>query len=53
MINLSEVLETNKMIEDAGGKAASADPVLLGITKASLETESFISAASFQETIAW
>ena len=50
MITLNEVLETNKMIEDAGGKPASADPVLLGITKASLETESFISAASFQET---
>ena len=32
------------------GKAASATPVLLGITKASLTTESFISAASFQET---
>ena len=45
-----EFNETNKMIEDAGGKPASADPVLLGITKASLETESFISAASFQET---
>ncbi|MFA6079515.1 MAG: hypothetical protein WC779_07215, partial [Candidatus Omnitrophota bacterium] len=32
------------------GKAASATPILLGITKASLNTESFISAASFQET---
>ena len=31
-------------------KAASATPILLGITKASLNTESFISAASFQET---
>ena len=36
--------------EDAGGMPAEGEPVLLGITKASLETESFISAASFQET---
>ena len=34
----------------AGGKPASGQPVLLGITKASLQTRSFISAASFQET---
>jgi DNA-directed RNA polymerase subunit beta' len=34
----------------AGGEPAVARPVLLGITKASLETESFLSAASFQET---
>ncbi|MBI5893497.1 MAG: DNA-directed RNA polymerase subunit beta' [Deltaproteobacteria bacterium] len=33
-----------------GGKPATAEPLLLGITKASLSTESFISAASFQET---
>ena len=33
-----------------GGQPAAAKPVLLGITKASLETESFISAASFQDT---
>jgi len=33
-----------------GGKPAEGEPVLLGITKASLETESFISAASFQDT---
>src|SRR5260370_41657915 len=32
------------------GKPAEAQPVLLGITKASLETESFLSAASFQDT---
>ncbi len=40
----------NVKIEDQGGKPASAEPVLLGITKASLETESFLSAASFQDT---
>jgi len=43
-------LTENKRIEAAGGKPAEAEPILLGITKASLETESFISAASFQET---
>jgi len=41
--------ENNKIIA-RGGKPASAAPLLLGITKASLTTESFISAASFQET---
>ena len=40
----------NDDIEEAGGMPAEGEPVLLGITKASLETESFISAASFQET---
>jgi DNA-directed RNA polymerase subunit beta' len=43
-------LTDNRHIEEAGGKPAEAEPILLGITKASLETESFISAASFQET---
>jgi DNA-directed RNA polymerase subunit beta' len=43
-------LSDNRRIESAGGKPAEAEPILLGITKASLETESFISAASFQET---
>jgi DNA-directed RNA polymerase subunit beta' len=40
----------NKRVVEQGGKPAEAVPVLLGITKASLETESFISAASFQDT---
>jgi len=40
----------NREIEAQGGQPAECDPVLLGITKASLETESFISAASFQDT---
>ncbi|MFL6526796.1 MAG: DNA-directed RNA polymerase subunit beta' [Chthoniobacterales bacterium] len=40
----------NKEVTDKGGKPAEAVPVLLGITKASLETDSFISAASFQDT---
>jgi len=42
--------EENNKIVAAGGKPANAEPLLLGITKASLSTESFISAASFQET---
>jgi DNA-directed RNA polymerase subunit beta' len=40
----------NKKIKDGGGTPASAEEVILGITKASLATESFLSAASFQET---
>jgi DNA-directed RNA polymerase subunit beta' len=42
--------EENKRVVTMGGKPAEASPVLLGITKASLETDSFISAASFQDT---
>ncbi|HHT9106644.1 MAG TPA: DNA-directed RNA polymerase subunit beta' [Candidatus Wujingus californicus] len=42
--------EENKKIIGKGGKPATAKPLLLGITKASLQSESFISAASFQET---
>src|SRR2546425_7171299 len=42
--------EENQRVEKMGGKPAEAQPVLLGITKASLETESFLSAASFQDT---
>jgi DNA-directed RNA polymerase subunit beta' len=40
----------NRRIEEAQGKPATSEPLLLGITKASLQSESFISAASFQET---
>jgi DNA-directed RNA polymerase subunit beta' len=42
--------EENEKAVGAGKSAATAQPVLLGITKASLSTDSFISAASFQET---
>jgi DNA-directed RNA polymerase subunit beta' len=42
--------DANAVVEAAGGKPATGQPVLLGITKASLQTRSFISAASFQET---
>jgi DNA-directed RNA polymerase subunit beta' len=42
--------EENERVMAAGGRAAHGKSVLLGITKASLSTDSFISAASFQET---
>jgi len=42
--------DANKAIIEAGGKPATAEALILGITKASLSTDSFISAASFQET---
>jgi DNA-directed RNA polymerase subunit beta' len=46
----SRILELNRKLEAEGKAPARYEPVLLGITKASLVTESFISAASFQET---
>jgi DNA-directed RNA polymerase subunit beta' len=46
----AEVLEENEKVETAGKKPATYEYMLLGITKASLSTDSFISAASFQET---
>ncbi|MFA5951466.1 MAG: DNA-directed RNA polymerase subunit beta' [Hyphomicrobium sp.] len=49
-IDRIEFNEINAKTEKAGKRPASASPVLLGITKASLQTRSFISAASFQET---
>ena len=42
--------DENQKLEESGGEPSRAEPLLLGITKASLSTESFISAASFQET---
>jgi DNA-directed RNA polymerase subunit beta' len=45
-----ELEEVNEKLREEGKKPASGVPVLLGITKASLQTRSFISAASFQET---
>lgn len=49
-IDRMEFIRENERISQAGGKPAEGEPILLGITKASLETESFIAAASFQET---
>ena len=43
-------MEENERVIMNGGRPASGRPLLLGITKASLSTDSFISAASFQET---
>ena len=45
-----QFLEANEAAKKAGGKAATAEKLLLGISKVALSTESFLSAASFQET---
>ena len=50
MVNINKFTEENKKLILEGKKPATGKPVLLGITKASLETDSFLSAASFQET---
>ncbi len=50
MVERFTFAEVNARTLAAGGEAATATPVLLGITKASLSTDSFLSAASFQET---
>ncbi|MCL4166400.1 UNVERIFIED_CONTAM: hypothetical protein GTU68_007798 [Idotea baltica] len=49
-VDKSELDETNAKAINDGRRPAVAEPILLGITKASLQTRSFISAASFQET---
>lgn len=49
-VEKSRLVEENEAVVAKEGTVAAAEPVLLGITKASLATESFISAASFQET---
>jgi len=50
LVDIFEFEKQNKIAIDAGNEPASAKRVLLGITKASLATDSFLSAASFQET---
>ena len=50
MISLRELEEQNKKVASEGGQPAEYDPMLLGITRVSLITDSWISAASFQET---
>ncbi|MEG0025884.1 MAG: DNA-directed RNA polymerase subunit beta' [Bacilli bacterium] len=50
MVNINEFTDANKELILKGKKPATGRPVLLGITKASLGTDSFLSAASFQET---
>jgi DNA-directed RNA polymerase subunit beta' len=49
-VERARMLEENEQVEAEGKKLATGERLLLGITKASLATESFISAASFQET---
>src|SRR3954452_10884394 len=49
-IDRYELAETNEQVEADGGETAQFEPIILGITKASLNTDSFLSAASFQET---
>ena len=49
-VDRQEYGRVNKAVIDAGGEAAQAEEIILGITKASLNTDSFLSAASFQET---
>jgi len=50
IIDKFDFIDENERVMTEGGKPSTAVPVLMGITKAALNTESFISAASFQET---
>ncbi len=50
IVNRFYFADENRKTKEKGGKEAQAEPVLLGITKASLASSSFVSAASFQET---
>ncbi|MDO6451047.1 DNA-directed RNA polymerase subunit beta' [Oceanobacillus profundus] len=50
LLELHQFKDANHTVLNTGGDPATGRPVLLGITKASLETDSFLSAASFQET---
>ncbi len=50
VVGVHEFVDANAEAFEKGGEPATGNPVILGITKASLATESFLSAASFQET---
>ncbi|HXF98624.1 MAG TPA: DNA-directed RNA polymerase subunit beta' [Gaiellaceae bacterium] len=50
LVDRVQVERENARVQEEGGELATYEPVILGITKASLATESFLSAASFQET---
>ncbi len=50
LVDVFELNDVNARVEEAGGEPAVGKPVILGITKASLATDSFLSAAAFQET---
>ena len=45
-----ELVDINASVEELGGRAATAHPVLLGLTRATLSGESWLAAASFQQT---
>jgi DNA-directed RNA polymerase subunit beta' len=49
-VDRHEYARINRGVQDGGGETAQAEEIILGITKASLNTDSFLSAASFQET---
>lgn len=49
-VDVTEFEEQNTAMKEVGKEPATGKPILLGITKASLATDSFLSAASFQET---
>jgi DNA-directed RNA polymerase subunit beta' len=51
LVNLLNFAEANAKVGAEGGRQATAQPVLLGISKSALNTDSFLSAASFQHTI--
>ncbi|MFQ6001688.1 MAG: DNA-directed RNA polymerase subunit beta', partial [Anaerolineae bacterium] len=51
LVNRIEFEEVNRQVVEKGGRPATAQQVLLGITKAALNTESFLAASSFQHTI--
>ncbi|MBN2460954.1 MAG: DNA-directed RNA polymerase subunit beta', partial [Candidatus Cloacimonetes bacterium] len=50
IVDRNQVMSENKRIEEEGGEGATFEQLILGITKASLLTDSWLSAASFQET---
>ena len=50
MVDVLEFNEVNERLEEEGKEPAIGEQIMLGITKASLATDSFLSAASFQET---
>jgi DNA-directed RNA polymerase subunit beta' len=49
-VDRQEYMRVNRAVEENGGETAQSEEIILGITKASLNTDSFLSAASFQET---
>ncbi|HYI18860.1 MAG TPA: DNA-directed RNA polymerase subunit beta', partial [Solirubrobacteraceae bacterium] len=49
-VDRHEFRRANEQVKDSGGETAAFEEIILGITKASLATDSFLSAASFQET---